>query len=402
MSGATVSYAAAGQCVIDANQAGNGTYAAAPPVQQTVTVSSAQKLPQSITFPAPAPGTAGDSAALSASGGGSKNPVVFSASSPGVCTVSGATVSYAAAGQCVIDANQAGNGTYAAAPPVQQTVTVSSAQKLPQSITFPALAPGTAPGSAALSATGGRSGNPVVFSAGSPGVCTVSGATVSYAAAGQCVIDANQAGNGTYAAAPPVQQTVTVSSAQKLPQSITFPALAPGTAPGSAALSATGGRSGNPVVFSTSSPGVCTVSGATVSYAAAGQCVIDANQAGNGTYAAAPPVQQTVTVSSAQKLPQSITFPALAPGTAPGSAALSATGGRSGNPVVFSAGSPGVCTVSGATVSYAAAGQCVIDANQAGNGTYAAAPPVQQTVMVSNAKPTVTSSGSSTSNVRPS
>ena len=167
-------------------------------------------------------------------------------------------------------------------------------------------------------------------------------------------------------------------------------------------MSATGGRSGNPVVFSTSSPGVCTVSGATVSYAAAGQCVIDANQAGNGTYAAAPQVQQTVTVSSAQKLPQSITFPALAPGTVPGSAALSATGGRSGNPVVFSAGSPGVCTVSGATVSYAAAGQCVIDANQAGNSTYAAAPPVQQTVMVSNAKPTVTSSGSSTSNVRPS
>ena len=68
-------------------------------------------LAQSISFTAPAPGMAGGSAALSATGGGSGNPVVFSvdpASGPGVCTVSGTTVTYTAAGSCVIDANQAG------------------------------------------------------------------------------------------------------------------------------------------------------------------------------------------------------------------------------------------------------------------------------------------------------
>jgi hypothetical protein len=43
-------------------------------------------------------------------------------------------------------------------------------------------------------------------------VCTVSGSTVSYAAAGSCVIDANQAGNATYAAAPQVQQTIKVQA----------------------------------------------------------------------------------------------------------------------------------------------------------------------------------------------
>jgi hypothetical protein len=70
----------------------------------------------------------------------------------------------------------------------------------------------------ALTATGGGSGNPVVFSvdAGSgPGVCTVSGTdgvTVNYLAVGSCVVDANQgAGNG-YAAAPQVQQTITASA----------------------------------------------------------------------------------------------------------------------------------------------------------------------------------------------
>ena len=81
------------------------------------------KLTQSISFTAPASGTAGGSAALSATGGGSGNPVVFSvdpASGPGVCTVSGTTVTYTAAGSCVIDANQAGNASYAAAPQVQR------------------------------------------------------------------------------------------------------------------------------------------------------------------------------------------------------------------------------------------------------------------------------------------
>ena len=52
--------------------------------------------------------------------------------------------------------------------------------------------------------------------------------------------------------------------------------------------------------------------------------------------------------------------------------------------MVFSVapGSGRVCRVSGTTVTYTAAGRCVIDANQAGDGSYAAAPQVQQTVIV--------------------
>jgi hypothetical protein len=127
VSSTTVAYTAAGNCVIDANQAGTATYAAAPQVKQTITVTSGHKLSQSISFTAPASGTAGRSATLSATGGGSGNPVVFSAD-PGsakVCNVSGTTVTYTAAGSCVIDANQAGTATYAAAPQVQQTITVN-------------------------------------------------------------------------------------------------------------------------------------------------------------------------------------------------------------------------------------------------------------------------------------
>jgi hypothetical protein len=174
------------------------------------TYTTRPKPTQSISFTAPATGTPGGSASLTASGGGSGSPIVFSAdpsSGPGVCTVSGATVTYTAEGSCVIDANQAGNAHYSDAPQVQRTVTVNAVS---QSISFTAPATGMVRGSATLSATGGGSGNPVMFSSGSPGVCTVSGAAVAYTAAGSCVIDANQAGNAQYADAPQVQRTIRV------------------------------------------------------------------------------------------------------------------------------------------------------------------------------------------------
>jgi hypothetical protein len=83
------------------------------------------------------------------------------------------------------------------------------------------------------------------------------------------------------------------------PQTITFNAPASGLVGGSATLSATGGASGNPVVFSvdsTSGAGVCSVAGSTVTYLAQGTCVLDANQAGNAGYDAAPRVTHSVAV----------------------------------------------------------------------------------------------------------
>jgi len=51
--------------------------------------------------------------------------IADASSGAGVCSVSGTTVNYLAAGTCVIDANQAGGGRYLAAPQVSQTVTVT-------------------------------------------------------------------------------------------------------------------------------------------------------------------------------------------------------------------------------------------------------------------------------------
>ncbi len=92
---------------------------------------------QVITFADPGPGVVGQSEALTATGGGSGQPVVFSVdatSGAGVCSVSGTdggTVNFLAAGSCVIDANQAAGDGYAAAAQVQQTITVTAAPAAP-------------------------------------------------------------------------------------------------------------------------------------------------------------------------------------------------------------------------------------------------------------------------------
>jgi len=69
--------------------------------------------PQTITnFNPPATGVVSGSATLSATGGGSGNPVVFGATTPTICTVGGATVSYGAIGTCTVTADQAGSILY--------------------------------------------------------------------------------------------------------------------------------------------------------------------------------------------------------------------------------------------------------------------------------------------------
>ncbi len=62
-------------------------------------------------------------------------------------------------------------------------------------------------------------------------------------------------------------------------------------------LSATGGASGNPVTFASTTTGVCTVSGSTVTIISAGTCSLTANQAGNDNYYAAPQVSVNVLIN---------------------------------------------------------------------------------------------------------
>jgi hypothetical protein len=170
---------------------------------------------QAISFTSqPSSPAVGSTYTVTAAGGGSGNPVTFTIdpASTSACTVSGATVTFNQAGTCVIDANQAGNAHYQAAPQRQQDIAVT----MTQTISFTSTAPAdSAPGDTYdVTATGGASGNPVTFTIdpASTSVCSISGATVTIKQAGICVIDANQLGNTQYQQAPQVQQDVTVGS----------------------------------------------------------------------------------------------------------------------------------------------------------------------------------------------
>lgn len=91
-----------------------------------------QQSTQTITFTqptSPVTYTPTLSIALSATGGGSGNPVTFSidSSSTSKGTITGSTVTGITAGKLVIDANQAGSTNYSAAPQVSVTVMVNQA-----------------------------------------------------------------------------------------------------------------------------------------------------------------------------------------------------------------------------------------------------------------------------------
>jgi outer membrane protein OmpA-like peptidoglycan-associated protein len=307
-SGVVTLSAPAGSCVIDANQPGNAAYSAAAQVQQSVLSDSVSAQVISFTDTPPTHPSIGSSYVVTATGGGSGNPVVFSVdgSSTSGCTIvaaSGVVTLSAPVGTCVIDANQAGDAAYSAAVQAQQSVLSNSV--LAQMINFTDTPP-THPSIGStyvVTATGGSSGNPVVFSVdvSSTSGCTIdatTGVVTLSAPAGTCVIDANQTGDAAYSAAAQVRQSVSDTTT---PQVISFTDTPP-THPSIGStyvVTATGGGSGNPVVFSVegSSTSGCTIVAATgvvTLSAPVGTCVIDANQAGDAAYSAAAQVQQSV------------------------------------------------------------------------------------------------------------
>jgi streptogramin lyase len=241
-------------------------------------------------------------------------------------------------------------------------------------------------------------GSTPIGSATTSSTLTNGTASVSYTlpggtAAGSYSILAVFNSGGAFSTSSDNSQTLIVSAAS---QTINFtPPATPQTyAPGlTIALSATGGASGSAVVLSVdgSSSGTGTILGSLLTVTGAGTLVIDANQAGNGNYAAATQAQTTVMVNKASQT-ISFTSPASPVTYAPGmTIALSATGGASGSAVVFTVdgSSTGTGTIAGGTLTVTGAGTLVIDANQAGNGNYTAAAQAQATVVVGKATATV-------------
>ncbi len=252
---------------------------------------------------------------LNAIGGGSGNSVTFLSSNPAVADVVGNLVTIYGAGTTMITASQAGNANYNAAPNVIQTLNVNQAT---QTITFAALAPkpDNDP-NFQLAATGGASGNPIVYTSSNTAVAIIvnnlgnpdpNGDWVDILAQGSTNIFASQAGNTNYLAATSVSQVQVVTSTSLTPQTITGLALTDTRTYGDAIyqLTATGGGSGNPVTYQSLNLAVATIvdnlgnldpNGTYVKINSNGTATIRASQAGNGSYNPAPDVDQLLTVN---------------------------------------------------------------------------------------------------------
>ncbi|HVK73877.1 MAG TPA: hypothetical protein VM734_11185, partial [Kofleriaceae bacterium] len=257
----------------------------------------------SFTSTAPADAEVGGSTYTVAATATSGLAVAFTIdpSAAAVCSIAGATVSFTGVGTCVINADQAGDASFNPAPRVQQAFAVG---KGAQTISFTSAAPTTAAvGGPTYTVTAtATSGLPVALTidAAAAGVCSIDGATVSFLAAGTCVINADQAGDARYEPAPQVQQSFAVALAA---QTITFTSTAPAAAVvGGATYTVTAtATSGLPVAFTIdpAAAEVCSITGATVSFLTGGTCVINADQPGDASYQAAPQVQQSFAVARA-------------------------------------------------------------------------------------------------------
>ncbi len=245
--------------------------------------------------------------------------------------------------------------------------------ELPQNINFPQP---TSPipygaGPVTLSATGGPSGKPVVFSVLS-GPGSISGNILTFSGAGTVLVAANQLGNNTYAPATQVTQNIVESkggaklSLANLAQVYTGSpiSITATTIPAGLPVGITYNGSPAPPTAAKSYPVIATIE--------------DPNLAGVAT--------GTLTISKAA---QNITFLPLPSSVIYGSSsfALSATS-SSGLPVTLSVTGP--AKFSGATLTITGAGTVTITASQVGNGNYSAAAAVSRIVSVNKAPLTVT------------
>jgi len=386
--GAVVALHAAGLCTIDANQSGNGNWTSAAQVQRSFTVSEGD---QSITFGALSGRTFDESPITISATASSNLPVVFTSESTSVCTVAGTSVTLHTVGLCVIDANQGGNANWSAAAQVQRSFTVGEGN---QTITFGSLPGRTlddSPFGIAATATSGLS---VAFSSETSSVCTVVGVTVTLHALGSCIIDANQAGNANWDAAPQVQHSFVVSKGN---QTIAFVSIGNRALDQSPFDVSPTASSGLGVTLSSETLSVCTVAGTTVTLLTIGSCTIDADQGGNGTWNAAPQVSRSFGVGAGN---QTITFGALSGrrlDQTPFSVSATAS---SGLIVSFSSETSLVCTVVGTSVALHSAGLCTIDADQEGNGSWNVASTVPQSFTVSKGNQTLSFSSTQPSGAK--
>ena len=335
-------------------------------------------LSQTITFGSISTQTVGIPLTLTATAS-SGLAVSYTSSPTSVCTVSGSTATFLAAGTCSITASQAGNGSYAAATPVTQSFSVtaatssSSASYLGADTTTQGTWTGVygadgniisndsnaPPSYATVSFTGGANYTWTTSTTDPRALQTASGASSRIASTyynwGSFNIDVNLTDGNTHR----IALYLCDWDNQGRAETITI-------------KDAVSGAVLDTENFANFSRGVWAI------WNLKGNVVIQVTLTGgnnsivNGVFFGG---------GGGTLLSQTITFGSIATQTVGVPLTLTATA-SSGLPVSYTSSTTSVCTVSGSTATFLAAGTCSITASQTGNSTYAAAAPVTQSFSV--------------------
>jgi hypothetical protein len=141
--------------------------------------------------------TLGQSGNLTATGGGSNNPISFSSLTPGSCSVSGSTLTSVGEGLCTFKAVQPGQNCTFAEGSDQKAITIGCPAFNP--LSFSGLQTSdiidnsvTVNGS---NVSGGSTFSPSQYNIGASGACSLSGTTLTYGpSTGTCTVTATQTG----------------------------------------------------------------------------------------------------------------------------------------------------------------------------------------------------------------
>jgi len=304
-------------------------------------------------------------------------PAVLSLSTDGVLS---GTPAQAGAFPIIVRATDAtGGGGFAA--DVSYVLNIEAGA---QTIRFGALPAASLSDSLLILSATASSGLRIEFVSGTPAICAVSGASLTLLQTGTCTIRADQAGDADWTAAPSVSQSFTVT-----PATLTMTTrVATGLQVG-AAFRQTNSAAGGVAPYTYSLPSGALAPGVSLD-AATGEVSGTPTVAGRFSYiiratdARSVFVDAGVTIVTIAKGSQTVSFTSPPPSaTLPGPDYTVTASSTSGLPVVFSldASSSG-CVLNGATLSFNAVGDCVINAHQAGDSNWTAAAQVQQRIAI--------------------
>ena len=307
---------------------------------------------QTISFPNPGTQTFGTTPTLLATAD-SGLPVTFSSDIPSVCTITpSGTLTFVNIGTCAINADQAGDATFDAAPRVRRSFAVNPPPPtLPGPPTNALATPGNTQALVAFSAPASNGGAAITgytvlsepggfIGAGVSSPIVVSG-LVNGTSYTFTVRATNSVGTGapsspSNAVTPRAAQTITFSS----PGTQSF-----GTTPSLTAVS----DSGLTVTFTSSRTDVCTITpGGALAFVTAGTCTINADQAGNELFFPAMRVTRSFVVNPL--VPAAPTIGTATAGNAQAAVTFTAPASNGGSAItVYTVtASPGAITGTGA------------------------------------------------------